>query len=96
MWLVINMVDKNVEKYNERWGCFCNTCSGKMCGCPCHRPPNKETFRKIMVEFVSNADYSIKKIKKLQTNLNKLRNEMDNDIEKVLEAIHQRFMEGEE
>jgi len=87
---------KKVERYNARWGCFCNECSGEMCGCQCHRISDEETFRKIMVGFVNNIDSSKKKIKQLQTRINKLRNEMDNDIEKVSETIHQRFMEGEE
>ncbi len=25
------------EKHNPLWACWCDKCSGNMCGCPCHK-----------------------------------------------------------
>jgi len=30
-----------MERHNPQWGCWCDKCSGNMCGCSCHTKTTK-------------------------------------------------------
>lgn len=35
--LILQFIPEIQERHNPQWGCWCNKCSGNMCGCPCHK-----------------------------------------------------------
>lgn len=44
------------EKHNPQWGCWCDVCSGNMCGCPCHKTQSpKEKFKESFNDLVDNT-----------------------------------------